>query len=90
MELIDWSYTRHYNIKARFEPFIHSDVIFRQIKDYYFVYTVRWSDIDPVVERGHLEEMEILMNRELGMEHSYFKRMAFTDRDRSEYHDCSS
>jgi len=79
MELLDWSYTRHYNIKARFDPFFHSDVIFRQIKDYYFIYTVHWSRKDPVVERKHLEEMEILLNRELGTDHSYFKRLAYTD-----------
>lgn len=90
MELLDWSYTRHYNIKARFGPFLHSTVIFRQIKDYYFIYTIHWSDLDPVVEREHLEKMEILMNRELGTEHSYFKRLAFTDNKRSEYHDRSS
>lgn len=90
MELLEWSYTKHQNIKARFEPFVHSDVLFRQIKDYYFVYTIRWSDLDPVVEREHLEEMEILINCELGTEHSYFKRLAFSDFERSEYHDRSS
>lgn len=90
MKLLDWSYTRHYNIKARFEPFIHSTVIFRQIKDYYFVYTVHWSDLDPVVERDHLEKMEIEMNHELGTERSYYQRLAYTENRRSGYHDRSS
>ncbi|MFD1707783.1 hypothetical protein ACFSCZ_13740 [Siminovitchia sediminis] len=90
MELLDWSYTRHYNIKARFEPFVHSEVIFRQIKDYYFIYHVRWSEKDPVVLRSHLEDMEILLNRELGTEHSYLNRLAYTDHERREQYDRSS
>lgn len=79
MELLDWSYMRHYNIKARFDPFFHSDVIFRQIKDYYFIYTVRWSEKDPVVDKTDLEQMEILLNKELGTAHSYFNRIAYSE-----------
>lgn len=90
MELLDWSYTRHNNIKARFEPFVQSTVIFRQIKDYYFIYTVHWSDSDPVVKRGDLEEMELLLNREIGTEHSYKNRLAYSEHRRSEYNDRSS
>lgn len=79
MELLDWSYTKKYNIKASFSPFIHSQVIFRQIKDYYFVYTVRWSEKDPVVNRTHLEEMELQINRVLGTEEDYRSRIAFPE-----------
>ncbi|MBS4220350.1 hypothetical protein KHA96_18785 [Bacillus sp. FJAT-49711] len=77
MNILKWSYTRHYNIKARFDDFPNSDVIFRQIKDYYFIYTVAWSKGDPVVERRHLEEMEFLINSELGTIDYYKKRLAY-------------
>lgn len=77
MELLQWSYTKKYNILAMFNPFSHSKVIFRQIKDYYFVYTVHWSSRDPVVTRKDLETMEILLNRELGTEQAYLKRLAY-------------
>ncbi len=74
MRLINWSYTRKYNIKAKFEEYPHSTVIFRMIKNYYFIYTVKWSPSDPPVPRIHLEQMERLLNRELGTEHEYLKR----------------
>lgn len=77
MELLHWSHTKKYNIMAMFNPFFHSKVIFRPIKDYYFVYTVHWSSSDPVVTRQDLETMEILMNRELETEQSYFKRLVY-------------
>ncbi|MCJ8009009.1 hypothetical protein ACFFF5_09865 [Lederbergia wuyishanensis] len=77
MKILKWSYTRHYNIKARFDEFPNSDVIFRQIKDYYFIYTVAWSNKDSVVERRHLEEMEFLLNSELGTIDCYKNRLAF-------------
>jgi diacylglycerol kinase (ATP) len=74
MELLDWTYTRKYNIKAHFSKFPHSIVVFRSIKDYYFVYQVNWSDKDPVVLRDDLEEMELLLNRELNLEDGYLQR----------------
>ncbi|MBS4179283.1 hypothetical protein [Lederbergia citrea] len=76
MKILKWSYTKRYNIKARFDQFPHSEVVFRQIKDYYFIYTVFWSKEDPAVERPHLEEMEVLLNRELGTLDCYLKRTA--------------
>lgn len=76
MKLKRWSYTRHYNIKALFDIFPASPVIFRKIKDYYFVYTVKWSPQDPVVHRTDLEEMELLLNRELGTYSHYANRGA--------------
>ncbi|WP_243387306.1 hypothetical protein [Bacillus kexueae] len=74
MELLDWSYTRGYNVKAYFSKFPQSLVIFRQIRDYYFVYQVKWSELDPVVTREDLEQMELMMNKELGLEAEYLKR----------------
>jgi hypothetical protein len=74
LKLIKWSYSRRYNIKASFDHFPHSMVLFRRIKDYYFIYNVYWSAQDPIVARRHLEEMELLLNRELGSEQQYINR----------------
>ena len=75
MKLIKWSYTKRYNIKAQFDVFPNSVVIFRQIKDYYFVYSVNWSKSDPVVSKTSLEQMELLLNKDLGTLESYSQRI---------------
>jgi hypothetical protein len=77
MEITKWSYTKKYNIKAIFNEYPNSIVIFRQIKDYYFIYTVKWALSDPVVTKYALKEMEWLLNRELGTEESYRQRKDF-------------
>jgi hypothetical protein len=89
MQLLDWSYTKKYSIKAVFQPFSHSTVIFRQIKDYYFVYTVHWSSRDPIVTRNDLETMEILMNKALGTDQAYFRRSAYRPALLQERRDCN-
>ncbi|WP_102263120.1 hypothetical protein [Mesobacillus jeotgali] len=77
MNLTRWSYTKRYNIKAEFDVFPNSVVIFRQIKDYYFVYTVNWSLSDPVVTKTALGEMEWLLNKELGTLENYSLRKIY-------------
>jgi hypothetical protein len=77
MKLTKWSYTKRYNIKGQFDAFPNSVVIFRKIKDYYFVYTINWSLIDPVVSKSDLQEMERLLNADLGTLESYYKRKFF-------------
>lgn len=77
MELIKWSFTKRYNIKALFDEYPNSVVVFRKIKNYYFVYTVKWSMSDPVVTKSALEEMEWLLNHEMGMEEDYGGRKHF-------------
>ncbi|WP_147804983.1 hypothetical protein [Alkalicoccus halolimnae] len=74
MELIDWSYGRRYQIKALFSRFPNSTVIFRSFPSYYFIYTVRWSESDPVVKREDLEQMERILNDMLGLLENYETR----------------
>lgn len=74
MKLTKWSYIKRYNIKAHFDEYPNSVVVFRQIKNFYFIYTVKWSLSDPVVSKIVLEEMELLLNRELGTEEDYLER----------------
>lgn len=83
--MIQWVYTRRYNIKAVYDQFPHSNVIFRLINQYYFVYIVNWSEKDPVVTRDHLEKMEILLNKELGTEEFYRSRKSYVRRSGSRH-----
>ncbi|MBM6618175.1 hypothetical protein [Bacillus suaedaesalsae] len=74
MLLLQWGYTKKYNIKAIFDYCPNSTVIFRQIQDYYFVYIVNWSEPDPIIDRDNLVLMEQLLNKELGTLEAYEKR----------------
>ncbi|MFD6441589.1 hypothetical protein ACFWDG_17665 [Peribacillus sp. NPDC060186] len=74
MQFVKWAYMRRYNIKAIFDQFPNSPVIFRKIKDYYFIYTIQWTAADAPVGTKELEEMEQLLNRELGTELQYLYR----------------
>ncbi|OCA80929.1 hypothetical protein [Pseudobacillus wudalianchiensis] len=74
MRLKKWTYSRRYNIKAIFDKFPHSNVIFRTINQFYFVYIVNWSEKDPVVTRADLEQMEQLLNEEMGTAFFYHQR----------------
>jgi hypothetical protein len=77
MKMLKWSYTKKYNIIAVYDQFPNSPVIFRQIKDYYFVYSIKWSFVDPQITRRHLVVMEELLNIELETYNFYKKRKAF-------------
>lgn len=74
MKLVSWTYTKRYNIKAVYERFPHSNVIFRLIHTYYFIYIVNWSEKDPPVTKTDLERMELLLNDELGTGQFYRNR----------------
>lgn len=76
MNLLDWSYGRRYQIKAVFSKFPNSTVIFRSFPSYYFIYTVRWSEDDPVVTREDLKKMELILNDMLGLVENYQNRRA--------------
>ncbi|PLS16236.1 hypothetical protein CVD28_19415 [Bacillus sp. M6-12] len=77
MKLNRWAYARRNTIKATFDEFPNSLVIFRRVKYYYFVYNVEWSAMDPPVSRGKLEEMEWLINNELDHAENYRNRKFF-------------
>ena len=80
MRLLDWGFTRRNGIKAKFDRFPKSIVIFRRINQYYFVYTVDWSVNGSVVTKADLETMGLLMNIELGLETGYLNRKSNTER----------
>lgn len=73
MELLDWSYGRNHQVKARFSSFPRSIVVFRSFSDYYFIYiySACWSREDRGLPKSELEEMERMMNDELGCLEQY-------------------
>ncbi|QKS71643.1 hypothetical protein FLK61_33705 [Paenalkalicoccus suaedae] len=76
MQLVDWEYRRRYSIAAVFSKFPNSTVIFRSFPNYYFIYTVKWSQNDPVVTREDLCEMETIINDNMGLLEQYNNRRA--------------
>ncbi|MED4130254.1 hypothetical protein [Shouchella miscanthi] len=74
MELVSYSYWKRNQIKAIFNRFPSSVVTFRMVRNYYFVYSVQWSEMDTMVIREDLKEMEWLLNEELGLVHFYKNR----------------
>ncbi|MEK4027109.1 MULTISPECIES: hypothetical protein [Bacillaceae] len=84
MKLKRWTYSRRYNIKAVFDKFPNSNVIFRTINQFYFIYIVNWSEKDPVVTREDLEQMEKLLNEEMGTALFYRYRKSQIDDGKEE------
>lgn len=79
--MITWEFTKRGGVKARFDKFPNSTVIFRFIHSYYFVYTVDWSEMDEVITRMDLEGAELLINRELGLEDKFLNRKSNLEHD---------
>lgn len=71
MNLIDWKYSGNGQVKAWFSVFPHSPVVLHSVSEYYFIYMAAWSQQDPVPKRTDLEEMERIINDELGCLEAY-------------------
>lgn len=74
MKLLHWEFTKRRGIKAKFDYFPCSTAIFRPINHYYFIYNIQWEKSDPAATRSHLDEMEWLINKELGTQENYLER----------------
>ncbi|PYZ98125.1 hypothetical protein CR205_05895 [Alteribacter lacisalsi] len=74
MQMIDHSYLKRQAMKAWFDEYPNSPVIFRVIGHYYFVYRVYWSENDPIVDRESLIEMELILNKKMGTHDAYLSR----------------
>ncbi|WOV89002.1 hypothetical protein QWT69_07830 [Sporosarcina oncorhynchi] len=78
MELVHWEYWRKYQIKGVFDRFPTTVVIFRQVKNYYFIYSMSGLDETVIPTRKDYVQMEYLLNKELGSLPAYRKRFVFT------------
>ena len=76
MHLLNWSYTRKYQIKGIFDLFPDTVVIFRKINGYYFIRTMKGLDSLSLPTRNHYVQMEYLVNKELGTLPAYKNRRA--------------
>lgn len=74
MRLLSYSYLKKGKMKAIYDRFSDSLVIFCKINGYYFVYYVRWSENDPIVVTQDLVEMEYLLNEEMDTLDIYLNR----------------
>ena len=79
MELIQWSYTRKYQVKAIFSGFPELVIIFRSIGSYYFVFTSKGNILDSYPTRKDYVKMELLLNNELQTLPAYIARNAITE-----------
>jgi hypothetical protein len=74
MEILKWGYMRRGQRKAVFDKYPNTTVIFRRVRGYFLVYSIGWNEIDGVVERSDIEQMELLLNKELGLLGNYSER----------------
>ncbi|MCZ8535895.1 hypothetical protein M9R32_01665 [Paenisporosarcina quisquiliarum] len=74
MKLIQWSYTKRYQVKAIFDEFPDMILIFRTIGSYYFVFTTKGSIVNRYPTRKDYVEMELLINEELQTLPAYINR----------------
>ena len=74
MRLIQWSYTKKYQIKAIFNDFPDMIFIFRSIGNYYFIFTTKGTSHDTFPSRKNYVEMELLLNEELQTLPAYIAR----------------
>ncbi|REJ05399.1 hypothetical protein DYE48_20380 [Halobacillus trueperi] len=61
-------------VRGYFDKFPHSTVYFRRIRRFYIVYMVDWDEVDPLVSQEDREEMQHLINEELGRLKEYEQR----------------
>ncbi|WP_173915795.1 hypothetical protein [Halobacillus sp. Marseille-Q1614] len=74
IELVRWSYSGIKKVRGYFSKFPHSVIYFRRMRNYYLVYTLDWDARDPVLTEADREDMQILINEELGHISAYNKR----------------
>jgi hypothetical protein len=74
MDILKWGYMRRGQRKAVFDKYPNTTVIFRRVRGYFLVYSIGWNEKDGVVERSDIEEMEVLLNNELGLLGNYKER----------------
>lgn len=77
MKLLQWEYTRKYQVKCIFDEFPHTVFIFRKVKDYYFLFSMSGLDKHAVPTKKDYVRMEYLLNKELCLLDAYRQRSIF-------------
>lgn len=81
MELIRWSYMRRNQVKGFFDCFPEAIIIFKRIKNYYFIHSAEWIGNPQIIAKHQLEEMEYLLNQKMGFLHGYLQRKSADNRE---------
>ena len=74
MKLMQWSYTKRYQVKGIFDKFPDMIIIFRTIGSYYFIFTTVGSVNNSYPTRKDYVEMELLINEQMETLPAYIKR----------------
>ncbi|MCM3092327.1 MULTISPECIES: hypothetical protein [unclassified Cytobacillus] len=74
MKLIKWSYMRRNQVKGLFDCFPDAIIIFKRIRNFYFIHSAEWRENPQLIGKEQLEEMEYLLNQEMGFLHGYLQR----------------
>ncbi|MFD1203703.1 MULTISPECIES: hypothetical protein [Sporosarcina] len=77
MKILQWEYTRKYQVKCIFDEFPETVFLFRRVKDYYFLFSMNGLNKNAIPERKDYVRMEYLLNKELCTLDSYRNRSAF-------------
>lgn len=83
MKLKKWSYMKRNQVKGIFDSFPDGNMIFKRIKNYYFIHSVAWEGSPQNIEKEQLKEMEFLLNIEMGFLDGYLKRKSLGESDSS-------
>lgn len=81
MKLVRWSYMRRNQVKGLFDCFPEAVIIFKRIKNYYFIHSAEWTGSPQLIAKQQMEEMEYLLNKEMGFLRGYLKRKSAGDKD---------
>lgn len=79
MNLIQWSYTKKYQIKAIYDVFPDTVFIFRSIGSYYYIFTTKGIVSNEGPSREDYVKMELLLNLELDSLPAYLNKKNQSD-----------
>ncbi|USK37503.1 hypothetical protein LIS77_16385 [Cytobacillus firmus] len=72
---------RRNQVKGFFDCFPEAIIIFKRIKNYYFIHSAEWIGNPQIIAKHQLEEMEYLLNQEMGFLHGYLQRKSADNRE---------
>ncbi|MCM3708458.1 MULTISPECIES: hypothetical protein [Cytobacillus] len=72
---------RRNQVKGIFDCFPEAIIIFKRIRNYYFIHSVEWGGNPQFIAEQQLEEMEYLLNQEMGFLYGYLQRKSAEAKD---------
>ena len=72
---------RRNQVKGLFDCFPEAVIIFKRIRNFYYIYSAEWKGRPQLIAKQQLEEMEYLLNKEMGFLRGYLQRKSAGDKD---------